>query len=52
MRILSKDKVRKNVITDQGVVKKTDKFSIVVIVISNLVSAILLVLGVLIFMNS
>ncbi|MCR5792834.1 MAG: hypothetical protein K6G65_06670 [Lachnospiraceae bacterium] len=52
MRIFSKDKVRKNVITDQGIVKKTDKFSIAVIIISNVVSAILLVLGVLIFINS
>ena len=52
MRIISKDKVHKDVISDHGIVKKTDAFSIVVIIISNVLSVILIILGVLIFLNS
>ena len=52
MRILSRDKVHKDVISDQGIEKKTDAFSIAVIIISTILSIVLIILGVLIFLNS
>lgn len=47
MKILNKDKVTKDVISDQGIQKKTDSFSIAVIIISNTLSVVLVVLGLL-----
>ncbi len=52
MRFVKKKDVHQDVISDQGVHKKTDSFSIAVIIISNIISAILIVLGALIFFNS
>lgn len=52
MRFFSKEKVYKNVISDAGIEKKTDSFSIAVILLSNLISVTLVILGVLIFFHS
>jgi hypothetical protein len=52
MRIISREKVHKKVISDQGVQKKTDSFSIAVIIISNIVSICLIILAILMFLNS
>ena len=48
----NKKKVKHDIISDEGLVKKTDIFSVVVITASNILSVILIILGILIFIHS
>ena len=52
MRFFKKKKVKHDIISDEGLVKKTDIFSVVVITASNILSVILIILGILIFIHS
>ena len=52
VRFFKKKKVKHDIISDEGLVKKTDIFSVVVITASNILSVILIILGILIFIHS
>ena len=52
LKLFSKKDIEANVITDGGVVQKRDLFSLHVIVASNLVSLLLIILGILVMIHA